>query len=169
MGGAAVGIIAGWTDWRWRRIPNWLTVSGCVAGLAANSWAGGWHGAKASLLGTLLGLGLLLPFVWIRSLGAGDWKLVGALGAFLGPERLMAVLFAAILVAGIMAVALIVWKHRVRESLRNLWGIVGALFSMHLPGGEVSLDNPQSLKVPFGVAVAVAVVVYTAFHLGSTG
>ena len=108
-----------------------------------------------------LGLGLLLPFVLIRSLGAGDWKLAGALGAFLGPSRLLTVLLGTILVAGLMAVVLIIWKKRVGQTLRNLAHMVPALFTLHLPGPEVSLDNPESSKIPFGVAMAVAVVLYT--------
>ena len=154
-------VIAGWTDWRSRRIPNWLTVPALLLGIAANSLALGWSGAKESLLGAGLGLGLLLPFVLIRSLGGGDWKLVGALGAFLGPPRLIAVLVVTIFVAGAMAVVLVVWKRRVGHTLRNLGRMLAALFTLHLPGPEVSLDNPESLKVPFGVAVAVAVVLYT--------
>jgi prepilin peptidase CpaA len=154
-------VIAGWTDWRSRRIPNWLTVPALLLGIAANSLAQGWSGAKESLLGAGLGLGLLLPFVLVRSLGGGDWKLVGALGAFLGPPRLIAVLVVTIFVAGAMAVGLVVWKKRVGRTLRNLGRMLAALFTLHLPGPEVSLDNPESLKVPFGVAVAVAVVLYT--------
>ena len=97
-------LIAGWTDWRWRRIPNWLTVPALLAGIGFHCLATGWTGAKESLLGAGLGLGLLLPFVLIRSLGAGDWKLAGALGAFLGPSRMITVLLGTVLVAGLMAV-----------------------------------------------------------------
>jgi prepilin peptidase CpaA len=154
-------VIAGWTDWRSRRIHNWLTVPALLLGIAANSLALGWSGAKEALLGAGLGLGLLLPFVLVRSLGGGDWKLIGALGAFLGPPRLIAVLVATILVAGAMALVLVVWKRRVGQTLRNVGRMLAALFTLHLPGPEVSLDNPESLKVPFGVAVAVAVVLYT--------
>jgi prepilin peptidase CpaA len=154
-------VIAGWTDWRTRRIPNWLTVPALVLGIAANSLALGWYGAKEALLGAGLGLGLLLPFVLIRSLGGGDWKLVGALGAFLGPPRLIAVLVATILVAGAMALVLVIWERRVGQTLRNVGRMLAAMFTLHLPGPEVSLDNPESLKVPFGVAVAIAVVLYT--------
>ena len=158
---AVPAVVAGWTDWRFRRIPNWLTVPALVAGIAVNSLAAGWLGAKESLLGAGLGLGLLLPFVLIRSLGAGDWKLVGALGAFLGPSRLLTVLLGTILVAGLMALVLIIWKKRVRRTARNIFHMVAGLFSLHLPGPEVSLDNPDSSKIPFGVAVAVTVVLYT--------
>jgi hypothetical protein len=31
---------------------------------------------------------------------------------------------------------------------------------MHLPGPEVSLDNPDSVKIPFGVAVALTVILF---------
>ncbi len=158
---AVPSLVAGWTDWRWRRIPNWLTVPALVAGIAVNSLAGGWAGTKESLLGAGLGLGLLLPFVLIRSLGAGDWKLVGALGAFLGPSRLIAVLLGTILVAGLMAVVLVIWKKRVGRTARNLVHMVAGLCTLHMPGPEVSLDNPESQKIPFGVAVAVTVVLYT--------
>jgi prepilin peptidase CpaA len=158
---AVPALVAGWTDWRSRRIPNWLTVPALFAGILLNSWAGGWLGVKESLLGAGLGLGLLLPFVLLRSLGAGDWKLVGALGAFLGPSRLLSVLLGTLLVAGLMAVVLIIWKKRVGRTARNLAHMVAGLFTLHLPGPEVSLDNPESLKIPFGVAVAVTVVLYT--------
>jgi prepilin peptidase CpaA len=158
---AVVAIIAGITDWRWRRIPNWLTVPALLIGIATNSWLHGWAGAKTSLLGAGLGLVLLLPFVLIRSLGAGDWKLVGALGAFLGPQELLTVLFATLIVAGVMALALVIWKGRFLRTLRNMGRMVAAFGSFHLPGRELTLDDPQAAKVPFGVAVAVAMVFYT--------
>ena len=108
---AIPALVAGWTDWRWRRIPNWLTVPTLLLGIGVNCFATGWAGAKESLLGAGLGLGLLLPFVLIRSLGAGDWKLVGALGAFLGPSRLITVLMGTILVAGLLALVFLPVMH----------------------------------------------------------
>jgi prepilin peptidase CpaA len=154
--------VAGVMDWRFRRIPNWLTVPGLFIGVAANFAFGGWSGAKSSLLGAGLGLAVLLPFVVIRSLGAGDWKLVGALGAFVGSGNLLDVLLITFLVAGAMAAALIIWKGRVRQTLRNMLHILASFFSFHLPGPQVSLDSKESLKIPFGVAVAVAVLLFSA-------
>ena len=159
---ALLALAAGITDWRSRRIPNWLTVPAAVVGVAVNAWLRGWAGARDSLLGLGLGLLLLLPFVLLRSLGAGDWKLVGALGAFFGPSNLIAVLFATALVAGFMALLLVIWKGRFLQTLKNMGRLLAALFSFHLPGQELTLDDPQSAKVPFGVAVAIAVIVYTA-------
>ncbi len=157
---AGIAVCAGVLDWRFRRIPNWLTVSGAALGIAANTVLFRWPGLKTALLGMLLGLALLLPFVLLRSLGAGDWKLVGALGACLGPQPLLAVLFGAILVAGAMALGTIIWKGRLKQTLWNIARMLAAVFSLRMPGAEVSLDNPESTKIPFGVAVALAVVFY---------
>jgi prepilin peptidase CpaA len=159
-GAVALALIAGWTDLRSRRIPNWLTVPGLVIGVVANTVLGGWSGLKTSLLGAVIGLALLLPFVLLRSLGAGDWKLAGALGSFAGPALLMDLLIGSVFVAGLMAVALIIYKGRVRQTLRNIGHILISLVTFRLPGNQVSLDNPESLKVPYGVALALTVVLY---------
>lgn len=156
--------VAGYTDWRRRRIPNWLTVSGAIAGLAVNGIVGGWGGLKASLLGLGLGLLLLLPFVLLRSLGAGDWKLAGALGAVVGPSVLIDLLIGSIFVAGIMAFALVIYKRRLMQTLRNIGRMLGSMLQLHMPGPEVSLDNPESLKIPYGVALAFTTLCYGAFN-----
>ena len=155
-----LAMVAGWTDWRSRRIPNWLTVSGLLLGVAANGIAGGWSGLKTSLLGAGLGLLLLLPFVLVRSLGAGDWKLAGALGAIVGPGVLADLLIGSVFVAGIMALGLVIYKGRLKETLRNIARLLGSMVSLRMPGAEVSLDNPQSLKIPYGVALAVTTLGY---------
>src|SRR3984885_16178469 len=140
-----LAIAGGWTDWRTRRIPNWLTVPGLLLGIAMNSWLQGWPGAKASLLGAGLALALLLPFVLSRSLGAGDWKFVGALGAFLGPNNLLTVLLLAILVNGLMAVIMVIQKKRVRETARNLGRMLAALLTIHLPSPDLNLEKNNVL------------------------
>src|SRR5260370_15948608 len=136
-----VAIGAGVFDWRYRRIPNWLTVSGFAAGIAVNTILYRWPGLKAALLGTLLGLGLLLPFVLLRSLGAGDWKLAGALGACLGPRQLLSVLVGTILVAGVMALAGIVWKVLMKQTLLDIAPLLAELFSLRLAPPDVLLGD----------------------------
>jgi len=155
-----LALVAGWTDYKRRRIPNWLTVPGLVVGISLNATASGWSGLKFSLLGAGLGLLLLLPFVLLRSLGAGDWKLAGALGAFVGASVLLDLLLGSVFVAGLMALALVIYKRRVRQTLRNIGRLLVSLLTFRSPGSEVSLDNPQSLKVPYGVALALTVVGY---------
>lgn len=161
LGGAVLfALVAGWTDWRSRRIPNWLTVPACVTGIAASTAVSGWGGLKTSLLGTGLGLALLLPFVLLRSLGAGDWKFAGALGAFTGPVLLLDLLIGSVFVAGIMALALVVYKGRLLETMRNIGHILISLVTFRLPGSHVTLDNPEALKIPKGVALTLTVVGY---------
>ncbi len=158
----ALALIAGGMDWRSRRIPNWLTVPGFFVGVLVNGLAGRWAGLEFALKGAGLGLLLLLPFVLLRSLGAGDWKLAGALGAFVGWQVLLTLLFWSVFVAGIMAVVLVIYKRRFLQTLRNMGRLVGSMLTLHMPGTEVSLDNPESLKVPYGVALALTTLFYGA-------
>src|SRR5712692_2197137 len=123
---------AGWWDWRSRRIPNWLTVPALGVGLAANAIVAGWPGAKASLEGAGLALVLLLPVVLLRGLGAGDWKLMGAVGAFLGPLMFLFVLLGSIFVSGLMAIVAILRTQRVGETLRNIWVLFRGFFAFGL-------------------------------------
>jgi len=156
----ALALSAAWTDWRTRKIPNWLTVPALLLGLAVHSVVAGWPGATTSLEGAGLALGLLLPLVLLRGLGAGDWKLMGALGAFLGPVLLLYVLLGSVLLSGLMAVVEVMRTHRVKETMRNVYVLVRGFLSFGLrKNPEISLDNPGLLKLPFGVAVAAATVI----------
>jgi len=100
----ALTLSAALLDWRSRRIPNWLTVPGLLIGVGTHSVLTGWHGTLFALEGAALALVLLIPLVLLRALGAGDWKLMGAVGAFLGPILFLFVLLGSIFVSGIMAV-----------------------------------------------------------------
>ena len=155
-----MAIWAGIMDWRFRRIPNWLTVSGFASGVLVNMALFGWSGVKSALLGFALGLGLLLPFVLIRSLGGGDWKFAGALGACLGPRQLISVLMGTIFLAGLMALVVVIYKGRLKKTLLNMVHILAAFFSLRLPPRDISLDNPEATKIPLGVAMAASVLVY---------
>ncbi len=153
---------AGWLDWRSRRIPNWLTGSGLIVGLVANTVASGWSGTKVALEGAGLGLVLLLPFVLLRGLGAGDWKLIGALGAFLGPKKILLVLLESIFIAGLMAIVEMIRKRRVKQTLVNLGVLVHAFvtFGLRPRRGVVTLDNPGVMTLPFGVAAALGTIIF---------
>jgi prepilin peptidase CpaA len=149
----------GWMDWRTRRIPNWLTVSGALAGTGTNAFLRGWHGAFLSLEGVGLALGLLLPLVLLRGFGAGDWKLMGAMGAVMGWQAMLSVLFVSVLISGAMAVYQILAARRVKETLGNMATLATGFATFGLRANpEISLDNPNLMKQPFGVAVALATV-----------
>ena len=152
--------LAAFVDFRSRKIPNWLTVPAFVAGVTLRTILFGWPGTKSALEGTGLALLLLLPLVLLRALGAGDWKLMGAVGAFLGPLMFLFVLLGSILISGLMAVVEMARTKRVRETLHNMWVLVQGFFTFGLRANpKISLDNPELLKLPFGVAVALATLV----------
>jgi Flp pilus assembly protein protease CpaA len=137
---AAFALTAGFTDFRYRKIPNWLTYPAIPIAILLHWIIAGRHAALLSLGGAAVGLGILLPFVLLGGLGGGDWKLVGALGAFFEPRRLIPVLTVTLMISGLMALASLLWKQRVRQASRN-------------SGSE---------KVPFGIAAAIATLLYVA-------
>ena len=158
---------AAWLDLRSRRIPNWLTVSGLLAGIAVHVWISSWHGALFAISGAGLALVLLLPLVLLRALGAGDWKLMGAAGSLVGPLMLLFVLLASFLIAGVMGVVRMMKDHRVVATLKNMRDLVRGFISFGLrPHPVISLDNPELPKLPFGVAAAIGTIVcYAATRL----
>lgn len=157
---------AGWIDCRTSHIPNWLTVSGLLTGIVVHGIFGAWHGVVNALEGAGLGLAILFPLVVLRALGAGDWKLMGAVGALVGPQMLWFVLAASVLVAGLMAFFLMVRAGRVRQTFHNIGLIIMGFFTFGFRAHpEISLDNPTLLKLPFGVAAAIGTVIcFVAAH-----
>ena len=131
-----------------------------LLGVSVHAALTGWRGSLFALEGAGLALVLLLPLVLLRGLGAGDWKLMGAVGAFLGPILLLFVLFGSVLASGLMAVVHMMRTGRFVETLRNLGVLVKGFFSFGLRvHPQISLDNPKLMKLPFGLAVAAATLV----------
>src|SRR5436305_6211475 len=143
----ALTVSAALLDWRSRRIPNWLTVPGFLTGVTLHAVLNGWHGLLFALAGSGLALILLLPLVGLRALGAGDWKLMGAVGSFLGWKLFLFVMFGSILASGIMAMVQMIRVGRVAETFRNMWTLLKGFFVFGLKKNpQISLDNPRLLK-----------------------
>ncbi|WP_156512825.1 prepilin peptidase [Planctomyces sp. SH-PL62] len=105
---AVATLIAAATDlWKFK-VYNALTFPALLGGLAASAWVGGWSGLATSGLGALTGFGLLIVFFAMGGVGAGDVKLLTALGAWLGPSLTFQVFLAASLAAGLYAIVLTV-------------------------------------------------------------
>jgi Flp pilus assembly protein protease CpaA len=93
-------------------------------------------------------------------LGAGDWKLMGSVGALLGPWTMLVVLFVSVLVSGAMAVLTIMQAGRVFTTLRNIVTLIKGFFVFGWRGNpKFTIDNPGLLKLPFGVAAALATLI----------
>lgn len=132
------------TDVRGRRIPNWLTLSALAVGVVANLITGGADGMGSALAGAAIGFGLLLPFYLVGAMGAGDVKLLAALGALLGPQTLLVAATAAALVGGGMSVVILARRGRLSLAAHQL-------FVMR------TVPTPSGAKAPYAVAIASGV------------
>jgi len=91
------------SDWRTRRLPNWLTVPAFAAALITHAAISGFAGLRLSLLGFATGFGILLVLWLVGGSGGGDVKLMGALGAWLGPMLTLEVFLVSAVVIVILA------------------------------------------------------------------
>lgn len=142
------------TDLASRRIPNALTLTGLVVGLALRAPAG-FDAFAAGVTGAIVALALAFPVVLAGGLGGGDAKLLAAVGAFVGLEGLPVVLLVTAVAGGTMALALAVRRGALIETL----GHCRALIRRILPGGAHvpvrTLSTPGALAVPYGVAIGI--------------
>lgn len=114
---------------------------------------------KAALIGAAIALAILLPVVLLRGLGAGDWKMMGALGAIVGRGEIYQLLMVSFVLAALFAVVQMIRQRRVLVTLRNMWELLRGFFIFGLkPNAEFSLDNAGASTLPFGVAAAAATV-----------
>ncbi len=104
---ALATLAASVTDlWKFK-VYNVLTLPTLLLGLIVSSILGGWSGLGSSLLGAGLGFGLLVVFFAVGGVGAGDVKLLAAVGAWLGPYLTYQVFIASALFGGLYALVLV--------------------------------------------------------------
>ena len=147
----AVALLAARADVRTRRIPNALTGPAIMLALLAHFWYEGFPGLRSSLVGMLVAGGLLLPGFVFRFTGAGDVKLMAAIGAWLGfPAALMATLFAFI-AGGLVALVVAARRGIVRHTL---WNTAWLAAWVMRPGAVAGTPPPGSgVRFPFALAV----------------
>ena len=104
---------------RYRRIPNWLTLGGVVTGVALNSVPyQGLPGLKLSLAGRGVAFGSYMLLYLVRSMGAGDVKLMAAIGAMVGFRDWFGIFLVTALIGGVAGIALVAARGRL---LRTFW------------------------------------------------
>ena len=105
-------LVAALWDFRTRRIPNLLTTTAALLGLALQVGLSGPAGAQHAAIGWLVGLAVLLLPCLLGWVGGGDIKLLAAIGALQGPYlALMAGLYG-IVAGGLLSVAILVIRSR---------------------------------------------------------
>lgn len=100
--------LAVWRDVVDEKIPNVLTIGALLVGVAAQFLLGGVDGLRTAIAGAAVGFGCLLPLYLLKGTGAGDVKLMAAVGAFLGPGATFLAVLLTLVAGGIVAIALVV-------------------------------------------------------------
>jgi len=113
-------IIAAFYDIKNRKIPNALTLPAMATGLIVQALAGGGSSLLSGVLGLLIGTGLFFIIYLIGVIGAGDAKLVGAIGAFVGPRGVLMVALLTALAGGLYALFLLLFfKSRTKGTFKK--------------------------------------------------
>jgi len=151
-----LAVVGATIDLRQRRIPNWLTYPGIVLGFLLRGALFGWKGLAMALAGCLLAGGIMFLFFAVRAMGAGDVKIMAAIGALVGPRQVVGVLLATAICGGVLAIAYALYRRRMISTLKNL----GSVLRFHAWAGvqahpDLNLDNPSALRMPYGLAIAL--------------
>jgi prepilin peptidase CpaA len=156
--GAVLGaslVAAAW-DLRSRRIPNLLTLPLFVAGLAWNISVGGLGGAASSLSGAVVAA---LPFVLLYFYaggGAGDAKLMGAVGAWLGLAQGVAALLMVVLAGAAFGLAQAAWQKKFKYTTGRMSQLAQVWFASIAMGQRpvlAPLGDVAPLQMPYGVSI----------------
>ena len=158
--GARIGLpvlltLAAVVDVRHRRIPNWVSLGGMAAGLVLWGWHSGFSGFFISLAGLVLGSALFLPFYIARGMGAGDVKLMGAVGAFLGPYHVLAATIVVALLGGIIAAWIAFRQKRLKTAILDSLMVA---FRQQSPKTLEHASKEES--IPYGLAIASGTLLY---------
>jgi len=149
---------AAWCDLRFRRIPNALTLPAVVVALCLHGATHAGKGLLLSLAGMVAAAALVLPGYALGYTGAGDVKLLAAVGALLGfPAALFAALLSLVL-GGVLSLALSIWRGRLASLLRNTFGM-GRWLLIRSTGVPAPAPVASAQGIPLGVAIAAATLV----------
>ena len=147
----AILAIAVYSDVRSHRISNTLSLLGLMAGLGLQYLGSGLQGVASGLLGAGVGLACFAPFYLLRSMGAGDVKLLAAVGAFLGPQGAFYAALLSLLAGGLGAIGYVLWRA-LRASINSFMreGLAAAGASAVIAAQIARRD-----RLPFALPIAI--------------
>ncbi|RMH09616.1 MAG: prepilin peptidase [Nitrospirae bacterium] len=161
----SVVLCAAVTDWRWHKIPNILTFPAMLTGVIGHTLMHGASGFLFSAEGLFLGIGLLLGFYMLGGMAAGDVKLLGAVGAFLGPMDVFLVFLMTALLGGVYAIGMMIHHAGIKGTF--CW--IGLIGKTLLLTGKVRVafaDSSSSSqpKLRYGLVIALGTLTYKAWY-----
>jgi prepilin peptidase CpaA len=152
-------------DLRFRRIPNWVNVFGIILGFGLNALLFQLSGTAKAGEGMLLAMAVYLPLYLLRGMGAGDVKLMAAIGALVGPGNWFQIFIATALLGGAAAGFFALIKGRLTDTLCNLYFLLKDLISLRAPyrtNPQLDFRSAASLSLPHGVLIALGSCVFLA-------
>jgi prepilin peptidase CpaA len=157
---ATVLALACISDLRTRRIPNALTFTAAATALMFHFITGGFNAAGWALAGCLVGVLLFLPMFALRGMGAGDVKLLAAVGAWLGPSQVAYVALAASIAGGVVAIAVALGHGYLRTAVRNVWMLLMHWRVMGVqPLESVTLEGTRGPRLAYAFPISIGTVV----------
>ena len=162
---AALVLVAGVWDIRYRRIPNWLVATGLILGIALNSFLFEWAGLKTSLLGVGLAFIIYFPLYLLRGMGAGDVKLMMAVGALVGPMPWFGIFLITGILGGVIGIVFLLARGRLRKTLWNVGFLLHRMMQLKAPyatNPELDVRSGQGVRLPHGAVIALGTVVFLA-------
>lgn len=151
-------------DIAYRKIPNWLTASGVVAGLWMNTFLyQGWPGVKLSLGGLALGFCAYFALYTLRAMGAGDVKLMAAVGAMVGWQDWIGIFILTAVMGGVAAMVLISMRGRIKKTFWNLGFALSEMKSgraAYMANEELDVRSGKSVGLPHGAVIAAAALAF---------
>lgn len=155
-------LLASWIDYAQRRVPNWLNLALTVVGFAVQAVYFGWSGLATGTLGMLTGFGLLIVPWLMHGMGAGDVKLMAAIGVWLGPMLTLYSFALGAIIGGLAAVVMILSTGRMRMAGANLAIILAKCSSartMFTEFGAAKSFGATSQLLPYGVPLTAGTLI----------
>jgi len=148
------------------KVPNWLTFPMILSGWALGFACGGWEGLGWSLVGTAVGLGLLLPAYAVGGMGAGDVKLLAGVGAWVGGSVTLYAFCVTAVLGGVIAVLMVLARGAWSRHRDLFWTICGELLTIHDPEQLSAIAAQRKSKMmllPYGIPIALGTISYFAW------
>lgn len=150
----AIGLVAAGSDLKWRRVPNFLTLGAAIVAVVYHS-SGGLASTGWSLLGWVTGVAVFFPVFALRGMGAGDVKLLGALGAWLGPVPVLWIALYTSIAGGVIALLVACATGYLRTATQHVYGMLLFWRVMGMrPVPEMTLASAAP-RLPYAVPIAI--------------
>lgn len=149
---------AAWVDYRRQRVPNWLNAAIALTGFVVQAIYFGPAGLLTGFCGLLAGFGLLIGLWLMHAMGAGDVKLMAAIGVWFGPLMTFVAFCLGAILGGVIAAVMILAAGRFWHAFANFQTILAKVRSretLFSDFGSAKSFGDASQLLPYGVPLTI--------------